>query len=66
MLCAPESEETLSGYTDADQVSDWALQAMAWAVEVGLLTGKSADQLVPQGQLTRAEAAQVLSRLLVA
>ena len=64
LLGAPETEETLASYRDANQVSDWALQAMSWAVETGLLQGKSADQLVPQGQLTRAEAAQVLSRLL--
>ena len=52
----------LSGYQDAGSISKWALEAMRWANAVGLMNGRSADLLVPTGELTRAEAAAILSR----
>jgi hypothetical protein len=35
---------------------------MAWAVSRGLITGRTATTLVPQGTATRAEAATMLKR----
>ena len=54
----------LSGYTDADQISTWALDALRWANAEGLITGRKADLLVPQGDTTRAETATILMRYL--
>jgi hypothetical protein len=54
----------ISVYTDAPQISDWARDAMAWAVSRGLITGRTATTLVPQGTATRAEAATILKRYL--
>jgi hypothetical protein len=54
----------LSAYTDADAVSEYARDAMAWAVANGLITGRTATTLAPQGTATRAEAATLLQRYL--
>lgn len=53
---------SLSGYTDAAQVSSYARTAMAWAVDTGLLTGRTQTTLVPGGTATRAELAVILER----
>ncbi len=52
----------LSGYADADSVSDWAGYAMAWAVDSGLISGVGNNTLNPQGSATRAEIATILMR----
>jgi hypothetical protein len=52
----------VSGYSDAGDISDWAYDAMQWAVGTGLITGCTATTLAPQGTATRAEAATLLKR----
>ena len=47
-------------FKDADQVSDWALDAMRWAVKNGVVSGKGNQTLDPTGCATRAEVAQML------
>ena len=54
----------LAGYTDAESISGWALEALQWANEEGLITGRKEDLLVPQGDTTRAETATILMRYL--
>jgi hypothetical protein len=54
----------MSAYTDADAISEYARDAMAWAVAKGLITGRTATTLAPQGTATRAEAATLLQRYL--
>lgn len=49
----------LSGYTDVASVSDWAVQAMAWCVEQGIISGMDGG-LNPQGTATRAQVATML------
>jgi hypothetical protein len=49
---------------DAGSVSSWAEDAMAWAVESGLITGRTETTLAPAGTATRAEAATLLQRYL--
>ena len=61
---APEVD-VLSGYPDAESVSTYARDAMAWAVSTGLVTGsKEADgtYLAPQGLAAREQAAAILMR----
>lgn len=48
------------GFADGHTVSDWAKEAVRWAVGTGLLTGKSGGRLDPSGIATRAEVAQIL------
>ena len=69
MLCrAYATEEAggamgLAGYEDADEIADWAYDAMGWAVRCGLINGKSGQTLDPQDALTRAELAVILQRV---
>ena len=58
----PASSYSLSAFTDANSVSDWAETAMAWAVEHGIITGMTDTTLVPQGSATRAQCAAMLMR----
>lgn len=51
------------GYTDWDQVADWAKRPMAWAVSVGVISGNN-GKLNPNDACTRAEAAAMMVRLL--
>ena len=53
----------LSGFPDADSVSDWAKDAMADAVGLGLISGASnggQTYLEPQGSATREQVATIL------
>lgn len=54
---------SLSGYSDAGEVSPYALEAMQWARAEGLITGTDANLLLPGGGATRAQAAAILMRL---
>ena len=56
----------LSGYTDAQAISDYAAQAMAWANAEGLICGTGANTLSPAGTATRAQIASVLQRFCTA
>ncbi len=58
----PESSVSLSAYTDADSVSDWAETAMRWAIDEGIITGMTDTTLVPQGTATRAQCAAIFMR----
>ena len=58
----PESTVSLSAYTDADSVSDWAETAMRWAIDEGIITGMTDTTLVPQGTATRAQCAAIFMR----
>ncbi len=56
------TEDALADFADADKVSDWAVEAMNWAVSVGLINGVAEDTLAPQGNATRAQIATILMR----
>ena len=47
---------------DTKQISEYALPAMRWAVEYGIISGKADNMLDPKGQATRAEVASMLMR----
>ena len=53
----------LDTYTDAAEVSSWAAEAMAWAVENGVIAGVTKTTLVPTGNATRAQIATILMRM---
>ena len=59
---SPEAGGDLSAFADGDDTSDWAQQAMSWAVAQGLITGVDSDRLDPKGQATRAQTATILMR----
>ena len=58
----PDSDYSLSAFTDAGSVSDYAETAMAWAVEHSIITGMTDTTIVPQGTATRAQCAAMLMR----
>lgn len=52
-------------FSDADQSSSYAMSALNWAVENGIMKGKGNGILDPQGTANRAEAAQMLMNYLM-
>lgn len=54
----------LSAFSDSASVSEYATQAMTWAVEQGIVNGRGAGVLAPAGNATRAEVAAILGRFL--
>lgn len=61
----PESEQSLGTYRDAGQIQDYAKEAMAWAVENGIMNGYDESgvlTLKPARNCTRAEVATILQR----
>ncbi len=57
-------KDTLAAFTDGNEVSAWALAAVTWAVDKGILNGMTATTLSPKGNTTRAQAAALLQRTL--
>lgn len=52
-----------SGFSDAGKVSDFAKEAMQWAVGTGMITGTAGGtRLNPQGYANRAECATIIMR----
>lgn len=49
-------------FTDKDEVSSWANDAMSWAVAKGLISGKPDNKLAPKDTITRAEVAVIIYR----
>ena len=56
----PETEGGLDGFSDADRVQRYARDAMAWAVENGVVSGYEDGTLRPRNNATRAEVCTLL------
>ncbi len=52
----------ITAYADHQMVSDWAKEAVSWAVSEGIITGKGNDTLAPEQSATRAETAAIIRR----
>ena len=57
------AEPAALAFTDADQVSPWAVEAMEWCVANGIFQGCGDGALSPKDTLSRAELATVLNNL---
>ncbi len=55
----------LSAFADKDKVSDWATDAMKWAIGKDIISGKGNGKIDPSGTATRAEIAAILMRFLM-
>ena len=55
---------SIDRFTDKGDISDWAVDAMKWAVGYGLIQGKDNNILDPKGYATRAEFAAMLHRFI--
>ena len=56
-----DADAALAAYKDADQVSDWAREAMAWAVESGVF-GQGTDELWAKQNIRRDAVAAIAVR----
>ncbi len=54
---------SLSSFSDADDVSSYATEAISWAVGAGIINGKTSSTIDPHGDATRAEVSTMLMRL---
>ncbi|NBI11057.1 S-layer homology domain-containing protein [Colidextribacter sp. OB.20] len=61
---SPAATDKELHFTDADQASGFALEALRWAVENGIINGYGDGLLGPQGQATRAQVAQMLKNFI--
>ena len=65
-FCSPEvtgAEETLAPFADAGTISDFAKDAMVWAIQNGIISGKNATTLAPTATASRAEIATIVMRM---
>ena len=54
--------DMLNGFADSNEVSDYAVNAMNWAIENGIISGESDTVLNPKGNATRAQMAAMIMR----
>lgn len=62
---ATDAGGSLERFSDSGAVADWAVEALRWAVERGILLGRGDGTLDPAGQATRAETTAMLMRCFV-
>lgn len=58
------STALLDGFKDSTDISGYAVEAMAWAVEKGIIAGRGDGTLAPRDGATRAEMAEIVSEYL--
>lgn len=58
----PYSYGGLTGWSDANSVSDWAREAMSWAINDGIITGITSSTIGAKSTATRAQCATILMR----
>lgn len=59
-----EAKGSLAAFGDADSASSWAVEALTWAVDNGIISGMGANTLASKGTTTRAQMAQMLMKFL--
>ena len=52
----------LNGYSDAAEISDWAVRSFRWAVDAGIINGVGDGKLSPAAKAVRAQVATMLMR----
>ena len=58
-----EQKVSLQDFSDAENVSDWAVHSMQWAIDAGIIQGRGNNKIAPKEFATRAETAVLLMRL---
>ena len=58
-----DNEMFMDRYVDRDDISDWAVTYVEWAVGAGLIRGMSDNTIDPLDYATRAQVAQVIKNL---
>lgn len=57
-----DASSDLSGFSDAGNCSDWALEGVKWTAGTGIIGGRTDGTLDPGGTATRAEVSAMLQR----
>ena len=57
-----KNNSVLNPYSDRGNIASYAVDAMAWAVTQGIISGTSSSTISPSGLATRAQAAAMLMR----
>lgn len=60
---SPKADSGLSKFSDVSSVASYAADAMAWAVENGIVAGAN-GALMPQDSATRAQVATILQQFI--
>ncbi|OBR65899.1 hypothetical protein A7K91_18165, partial [Paenibacillus oryzae] len=60
----PDADELLSSFTDSAAASSWSKEGIALAVKAGVVGGRSDGRLDAKANITRAEVAAIIQRLL--
>lgn len=63
-LCKPDYGKT-AGFADDDSISGWAANAVAQLKEMGLVSGDGNNMFNPKAPATRAEAADILTKIII-
>ncbi|WP_036692249.1 S-layer homology domain-containing protein [Paenibacillus tyrfis] len=63
-LAVNETSQTLAGFSDAGLISDYAKAGIAASVKAGLVSGRSSSQIAPGDNMSRAEVAAIVQKLL--
>ncbi len=58
------ADDLKQDFQDVTQISSWAVESMCWAVEYGVMSGKTGGWLSPLGNAQRVEAITMLINLL--
>ena len=59
-----DASSPLAGYTDTSKISGYAKAGIIACLNTGVVTGKTADTIAPKANITRAEVAVIIERLL--
>ena len=63
-LSFKEAGELLSPFVDANSASEWAKNSIADCLQAGIVSGRNVNQLAPKNNISRAEVAAIVQRLL--
>lgn len=63
-IASGETNAILASFGDSDKTSSWAKESTAACIKEGIVAGKTGNLLVPKANITRAEVAAIISRLL--
>ncbi len=65
MELEPTAKGNLDAFTDKNKVSNYALDAITWGVDAGLIKGMTTTTLEPAGRCTRAQVTTMMVRFLI-
>ena len=56
--------ESIMQFGDSAEISEWAYDAISWAVTNGIINGTDEGLLMPKSELTRSQLAQLMTNFM--